>query len=68
MIDKLNIIEGRISNIQFHIDHANHAISNPELYKIPEGKDEVNLIEYLQDLMSKKRALEAEKETLTNQG
>jgi hypothetical protein len=68
MIDKLNIIEERIANIQFHIDHVSHVMSNPELYETPEHKSQVNLTEYLQDLMSKKQALEAEKEALTNQG
>ena len=68
MIDKLNIIEERLNNIQFHIDHVNHVMANPELYQTPDHKTEVNLTEYLQNLMSKKEALIAEKEALTNQG
>ena len=67
MIDKISIIVERISNIQFHIEHVNHVISNPELYSTPNNKTEVNLTEYLQDLIYAKQALETEKEALTNQ-
>ena len=68
MINKIDIITERISNIQFHIDHVNHVMNNLGLYSTPSNKNEVNLIQYLQDLTSVKQALEAEKETLTNQG
>ena len=68
MIDKINIIDQRLSNIQFHIDHVNHVMANPELYETPDNKTQVNLNDYLQDLMSKKETLEAEKQALTNQG
>jgi hypothetical protein len=68
MINKIEIIEERISNIQFHIDHVNHVMANPGLYPAPNNKAEVDLVQYLQDLMSTKQALEAEKEALTNQG
>ena len=67
MIDKISIIVEKVSNIQFHIDHVNHVMSNPELYNTPNNKTEVNLAEYLQDLMNAKQALEAEKRALTNQ-
>lgn len=67
MIDKLSIINERISNIQFHIDHVNQVMANPELYSTPSNKNEINLADYLQDLASIKQALETEKETLTNQ-
>ena len=68
MMNKIEIIEERISNIQFHIDHVSHVMANPEIYNTPSNKTEVNLVQYLQDLTSAKQALEAEKEALTNQG
>ena len=68
MINKIEIITERISNIQFHIDHVSHVMANPGLYPTPDNKTEVDLVQYLQDLMSTKQALEAEKEALTNQG
>ena len=43
-------------------------MANPGLYPTPDNKTEVDLVQYLQDLMSAKQALEAEKEALTNQG
>ena len=67
MTDKIKLVIERISNIQFNIDHVNHAMLNPEFYTTPSNKTEVNLTEYLQDLISAKKALEAEKEALTNQ-
>jgi len=68
MIDKLAIIEERISNIQFHIDHVNTVIENPGLYETPSNKTPENLEHYLSDLNAKKQALENERQTLTNQG
>ena len=68
MINKIEMIEERISNIQFHIDHVSHVMANPGLYPTPDNKTEVDLVQYLQNLMSTKQALEAEKEALTNQG
>ena len=68
MIDKLAIIEERISNIQFHIDHVNTVIENPDLYETPSNKTPENLEHYLSDLNAKKQALENERQTLTNQG
>jgi hypothetical protein len=67
MIDKLAIIEERISNIQFHIDHVNTVMENPGLYETPSNKTPENLEQYLLDLTSKKQALENEKQALTNQ-
>ena len=67
MINKLEVIQERLNNIQFHIDHVNHAMANPDLYNIPDNKTKVNLVQYLEDLASEKRALEVEKESLTNQ-
>lgn len=60
MINKIEIITQRISNIQFHIDHVNHVIANPELYNTPDNKTEVDLAQYLKDLTSIKQALESE--------
>ena len=68
MINKIEIITERISNIQFHIDHVNHVMANPGLYPTPDNKNEVDLSQYLQNLESIKQALQAEKEALTNQG
>jgi len=68
MIDKLAIIEERISNIQFHIDHVNTVMENPGLYETPSNKTPENLEQYLLDLINKKQVLEDEKEALTNQG
>lgn len=68
MINKIEIIEERISNIQFHIDHVNNVMANPDMQFIPDGKIGVDLEQYLQDLVSVKQALETEKQTLTNQG
>ena len=68
MIDKLAIIEERISNIQFHIDHLNTVMENPGLYETPSNKTPENLEQYLLDLINKKQVLEDEKEALTNQG
>jgi hypothetical protein len=61
MINKIEIITERISNIQFHIDHVNHVMANPGLYNTPDNKTEVDLTQYLKDLTSIKKALEAEK-------
>ena len=66
MINKIEIIEERISNIQFHIDHVNHVMANPDMQFIPDGKIGVDLDLYLQELVSVKQALEAEKLSLTN--
>jgi Uri superfamily endonuclease len=68
MINKVDIITERISNIQFHIDHVNRVMANPGLYATPDNKTEVNLSQYLQNLESIKQALETEKQVLTNQG
>lgn len=68
MINKIDMIDERISNIQFHIDHVNNVMANPDMQFIPDGKIGVDLGLYLQDLVSVKQALEAEKQTLTNQG
>ena len=62
------MIDERISNIQFHIDHVNNVMANPGLQFVPDGKIGVDLGLYLQNLVSVKQALEAEKQTLTNQG
>jgi hypothetical protein len=68
MIDKLNMIKESLSNIQFHIDHVNNVMANPDMQFIPDGKIGVDLELYLQNLVSVKQALEAEKQALTNQG
>ena len=68
MINKIEIITERISNIQFHIDHVSHVMANPGLYPTPDNKNEVDLSQYLQNLESIKQALETEKQALTNQG
>ena len=68
MINKIEMIEERISNIQFHIDHVNHVMANPGLYSTSDNKTQVNLSQYLQNLESIKQALETEKQVLTNQG
>jgi len=67
MINKIEIIDERISNIQFHIDHVNNVMENPDMQFVPDGKIGINLELYLQDLVSVKQALEAEKQALTNQ-
>ena len=67
MINKIDMIDERISNIQFHIDHVNNVIANPDMQFVPDGKIGVDLRLYLQDLVSVKQALEAEKQALTNQ-
>ena len=51
MIDKLAIIEERISNIQFHIDHVNTVMENPGLYETPSNKTPENLEQYLLELL-----------------
>lgn len=56
-IDKLQIINNRISNIMFHIDILEKDIlENPDL-DIPGKQPRYSV---LQDLISKKEALEAE--------
>lgn len=67
MIDKLEIIQEHLDNIQFHIDHVNNVMANPDMQFIPDGKIGVDLVPYLQDLVSVKQALETEKQALTNQ-
>jgi hypothetical protein len=64
MIDKLAIIDEAISNIDFHISHAEHVRDNPDLYETPEGKQEVDVNQYLSDLNLKKQALEQERSSL----
>lgn len=68
MINKIEVIDERISNIQFHIDHVNNVMDNPDMQFVPDGKIGVGLELYLQDLVSVKQALEAKKQALTNQG
>lgn len=67
MINKLEIIQEHLDNIQFHIDHVNNVMANPDMQFIPDGKIGVDLGLYLQDLVSVKQALETEKQALTNQ-
>jgi hypothetical protein len=67
-MNKIDLIQERIDNIQFHIDHANRVIANPEMYLTPSEKIPVDIEKYLLDLLVIKSALEQEKETLTNQG
>lgn len=64
MIDKLAIIDEAISNIEFHISHAEHVRDNPDLYPIPEGKQVVDINQYLIDLNMEKQALEETRATL----
>lgn len=64
MIDKLVIIDEAISNIDFHISHAEHVRDNPDLYETPEGKQGVDINQYLIDLNLKKQALEQERLSL----
>lgn len=64
MIDKLDIINEAISNIEFHISHAEHVRDNPDLYETPEGKQGVDINQYLIDLNLKKQALEQERLSL----
>lgn len=64
MIDKLDIINEAISNIEFHISHAEHVRDNPDLYEVPEGKQVVDINQYLIDLNLKKQALEQERLSL----
>jgi len=68
MINKLEIIQGHLDNIQFHIDHVNQVLLNPESYTTPLNKTSTDLGGYLLDLMSQKKALENKKTALTNQG
>jgi hypothetical protein len=35
MINKLEIIQEHLNNIQFHIDHVNQLLVNPESYLTP---------------------------------
>jgi len=67
MINKLEIIQEHLDNIQFHIDHVNNVMANPDMQFIPDGKIGVDLELYLEDLLSVKQALEQEKQALTNQ-
>jgi len=67
MINKLEIIQEHLDNVQFHIDHVNDVMMNPESYPTPLNKTAVNLDIYLLDLMSQKQALENQKTALTNQ-
>jgi hypothetical protein len=68
MINKLEVIQERLNNIQFHIDHVNRVLVNPESYPTPLNKTLVDLNGYLLKLMSQKEALESESIALTNQG
>jgi len=64
MINKLEIIQEHLNNIQFHINHVNHVLSSPESYTTPSNKTSLDLDTYLSDLMSQKEALEQELESL----
>ncbi len=68
MINKLEVIQEHLNNIQFHIDHVNRVLVNPESYLTPLNKTPVDLNAYLSNLMSQKEALENESRALTNQG
>lgn len=67
MINKLELIQEHLYNIQFHINHVNQVLMNRESYYIPSNKTSVSLDEYLLDLMSQKQVLEDKKIALTNQ-
>ena len=66
MINKIDFLNGVLSNIQFHISHIEDAISNTELYPVPENKILQDLSISLIDFMSQKEAVQAEIEALTN--
>ena len=68
MINKLEVIQEHLNNIQFHIDHVNRVLVNPESYLTPLNKTPVDVNAYLSNLMSQKEALENESRALTNQG
>jgi hypothetical protein len=68
MINKLEIIQEHLDNIQFHIDHVNQVMLDPESYTTPLNKTPTDLDGYLSDLMSQKEALKNKKMALTNQG
>lgn len=68
MINKLEIIQEHLNNIQFHINHVNDVLMNPESYTTPSNKTPEDLNIYLSDLISQKEALENKKTALTNQG
>ena len=68
MINKLEVIQERLNNIQFHIDHVNRVLVNPESYPTPLNKTPMEIDGYLLSLMSQKEALENESKALTNQG
>jgi hypothetical protein len=64
MIDKLAIIDESIRNVDFHISHAENVRDNPDLYKTPDSKQEIDINQYLIDLNLKKQALEKERSSL----
>jgi hypothetical protein len=61
MINKIDIIDQAIANLNFHIAHAENVRDNPSLYVTPENKQAIDIDEYLLDLNSKKYALEQER-------
>lgn len=64
-IEKIEIINQRLSNIQIHIDIlSKNILDNPEADIIEKPTRQ----SILQDFLSKKRALNLKKEVLTNQG
>jgi hypothetical protein len=63
-MNKLEIIQEHLNNIQFHINHVNYVLTNPESYTTPANKTPLNLDTYLSDLISQKEALEQELESL----
>jgi len=67
MINKLEILQSHIDNIQFHIDHVNMVLLDPSQYETPENKSPIDLDEYISDLLAQKQALENQKTALTNQ-
>jgi hypothetical protein len=66
MINKLEILQSHIDNIQFHIDHVNKVLLDPTQYGTPENKQPIDLDVYMSDLLSQKEALINEKIALTN--
>ena len=49
MINKLEILQSHIDNIQFHIDHVNKVLLDPTQYDTPENKEPVDLGVYMSD-------------------
>ena len=64
--EKLAYLQAEINNLNFHVEHVNAAIDNPENYPIPEDKPSIDLLAYLEELTNKKNFYQGQIDTIAS--